>query len=241
MACILFIFSSCSRQGITRSPSIPQGRPRFELLGMLDEYGGRPMNDDSFIESFYPSEAAVADHFETVLREFCADESLPKDWHRIKEAAGHITFSGRRIAASINTSYVADARYGFGLYPVGVLARTVSKCASRADMLRYVVGAYIRYGDCDGRLDNLKSDHRAFFSMANNYFKVCVLENFLSRLGCANICFYTAENSTPSLLFLTFGPSEKVKVLTGIRREITLREMMIRNPDLKEAKRPHYL
>jgi hypothetical protein len=208
---------------------------------MLDEYGGRPMDDASFIERFYPSEAAAADHFETVLRQFCVDESLPREWHRAKGSAGHITFSGGRIAAAINTSYSADARYGFGLYRVGVLSRSVSRAASRPDMLRYVVGAYIRYGDCDGRLKNSKSAHRAFFNMANNYSKVCILVDFLSRLGCTNIRYYTSENTVPTSSFLSFSPSPEVRALTGIRHEMTPQEIKAWNSALKETKRPQLL
>ena len=208
---------------------------------MLDEYESRPMDDASFIERFYPSEAAAADHFEALLREFCAHESLPKDWHRAKGSAGHITFSGSRIAAAINTSYSAYARYGFGSYRVGVVSRSVSRSASRADMLRYVVGSYIRFGDCDGRLNNSKSAHRAFFNMANNHSKVCVLVDFLPRLGCTNIRYYTSENTVPTSSILLFSPSPEVRARTGIRHEMTPQEIKVWNSALKEAKRPHFL
>lgn len=212
---------------------------------MLDEYGGRPLDWDSgtFIERFYPAETAEAAQFERLLREFCTDESLPKDWHRTKGSAGHITFSGSRIAAAINTSYSADAGYGYGMYQVGALSRSVSRDASRGDMLRYVTGAYFRFGDYNGRFLNSKSSPRAMFSMANNYSKACVLVDFLSRLGCTNVrCYDTTRAMTvPTQIVLTFSPNDEVRACLGIRREMTQQELQVWSSDLKEAKLPHYL
>jgi hypothetical protein len=213
-----------------------RGKARFELLGMLDEYGGRPLDEAASIESFYPDEAAKADHFEKVLEEFCAEGSLPKDWLRKKESAGHLDFFGRRIAESINGSYVADARYGFGLGKVGVLAPRVLRSASKEEMLRYIAGAYVRRGD-------YQSAHRAFFSAANNEGKFCVLTDFLSRLGCDEIRFYDNHEAeaVPTTCVLTFRPSAEVKTITGIRREVTPEELKALFSDLlKEQQLPHF-
>jgi len=220
--------------GVGGSSVHSRGNARFELLGMLDEYGGRPLDDAGSIERFYPAETAKADHFEKVLGEVCADESLPKDWLRDKENAGHIHFIGKVIAASINSSYVADSRYGFGGDAVGVLAPSVLRSASKADMLRYIAGAYVRYGDD-------QSAHRAFFSAPNNGGKFCVLTDFLSRLGCDDIRFYD-DQATPTGGVLTFRPSAEVKAVTGISREITPEELkaLFFNP-FKEERLPHFL
>lgn len=213
-----------------------RGNARFELLGMLDEYGGRSLEEAAPIESFYPNETAKADHFEKVLGEFCVDEPLPKVWLRTKESAGHIVFFGRRIAESINSSYVADARYGFGGGKVGVLAPSAVRSASKAEMLRYIAGAYVRYGDD-------QSAHRAFFRAANNGGKFCVLTDFLSRLGCDEIRFYDDHEAetVPTSCVLTFRPSAEVKAITGVLREVAPEELKVLFSDLlKEQELPHF-
>ncbi|EDY16884.1 hypothetical protein CfE428DRAFT_5513 [Chthoniobacter flavus Ellin428] len=221
----------------------PAGRARFELLGMLDEYEGRSLPDpahsapsDGFlIESFYGSEVAAANHFEKVLREFCVEESLPQNWKRLDEKeteGGHIFFGSTEITAAINTSFTADPRDPLH----GVVAAEVLRSATRADMLRYVAGAYVRFGD-------YQSAHRAFFHAANNFSKFCVLTDFLSRLGCRHLRFYddTDAGTAPSILVLTFRPSLKVKAVTGIRRELTAKELKAMDySHLKEKKLPHF-
>jgi hypothetical protein len=225
------ILSSCA----TPQPGSSGGRPRYELLGLLNEYGGRPLSDPFLVEDFYGSEKAAANRFEKVLREFCADESLPQNWLRVKEKkeqGGGILFGSKEITASINTSYSVSPHGGFLGERVGVLSKSTLRSASRADMLRYVAGAYIRYGD-------LNSAHRALFSMANNYRKMCVVVYFLQRLGCSDIRFYVAD-TIPAGLVLTFSPSAEVKAVTGIRREIRPDELKALFPfGPKEEKLPH--
>jgi len=147
-----------------------------------------------------------------------------------------ILFGSTEITAAINTSYTVDKRYGFGGQRAGVLAPKVLRSASRADMLRYVAGTYLRFGD-------YQSAHRAFFYAPNNFSKFCVLTDFLPRLGCSNLRFYddTDTLSAPSVLVLTFRPSPEVEAVTGIRREVTVKELRAMDySHLRAKKLPHF-
>lgn len=238
--CLGALLFSSSVLGKDQGSEHSQRLSRFELLGMLDEYGGRRLDDPDCIENFYGSEVAAAERFEKVLGEFCTAEGLPKDWHRETDSVGHISFTGERIAAAINTSYFEDKRYGFGLGPVGVLSSKLMRSASRAEMLRYVVGAYKRYGDAHGTFQDVKAAPRAFFSTANNHSKFCVLTDFLSRLGCTHLRFYLDSGGAPSFCLLAFRPSDRVKAATGIRREITREEVRSIDSGAKQTKLPRF-
>jgi len=239
-ACLAIILTSCSLIPAHQAAHHPKGRARYEILGMLDEYGGRPLYDAASIESFYGNEKPAADHFEKVLGEFCAEESLPKDWRRADAGGGgRIEFTGTRIASAINASYTKDARAGFGLYDVGVVSASVRRAASRDDMLRYVAGAYIRYGDPD-HPSGPGADRRAFINVANNYTKLSLLTDFLTRLGCTNLRYYIDDSSAPTGSLLAFTPTPEVKAATGVAREITEAEIKKWNPSLKlQTKLPH--
>ncbi len=61
--------------------------------------------------------------------------------------------------ASINASYSVDPRYGFAGQREGILSKSALRLALRADMFRYVVETYIRYGDFQFRVKEQKSPH----------------------------------------------------------------------------------
>lgn len=201
------------------------------------------MESPSFIDRFYPSELAVAHHFEEVLREFCAEESVPTDWHRERSKAGHITFTSRRIAALINSNYSVSVVWGFASERSGTLAPSVLESASRADMLRYVAGSYTRFGDYKGRFKNSKSTLRAFFLSPNSVTKFVLLRDVLVRLGCSNVRLYNdfGSNLVPTTYVLTFSPTAEVKAVTGIRHEISLPELKAMDSHLEKIKRPRVL
>lgn len=227
LACLALVLVSCSgpRSAHVFDPS--KGHARFEVLGMLDDYMCRPLGRGSFIERFYPGEAAEADRFEKLLGEFCTEESLPAHWRRNKEKEGHITFSGLEIAKAINSNYKAfdDGFYTHSsIGPAGMLSPAVLKSATEADLLRYVTGCYARCGD-HAFLADSKAPHRAVFSRPNCSRKFELLADVLERLGCSKIRLYHSQELIPTTLVLTFCPSQKVKESTGIRREVSAAEM----------------
>ena len=174
-----------------------------------------------------------------MLREFCVEESLPPHWSITTDKAGHIDFHGERIAASINKSY-ALTEHAPG--PTGELKRSVVRSATRADMLLYVTGAYMRYGDTDLWHPKGPNPRRAFFSTANSGSKFRVLKHFLSRLGCTNIRLYDSSEAMtiPTQSYLSFSPTDEVKAATGIRREVTREEMKVIGPSLKRTENPYF-
>ena len=214
------------------------GHPRFEIFGMLDEYWGRQLAD-SRIESFYPDERTAADHFEKLLSEFAKDERVPPHWRRHVGSSGHVTFDNLAVAAAINSYYRIDPDLSTSpSTPAGTLDSKIFEGASRADMLRYIAGAYVRRGDGAG----LK---RSLFCDANACYKFPMLAEILRHLGCRNVILYSNAGSDliPTGYLLTFSATTEVRSALGIEREISddERTKWIRDSKLKRISSPPVL
>jgi hypothetical protein len=183
------------------------GRALFELLGMLDEYMGRHI-DGKTVESFGVNEKNVADRFEKVLREYCEEEGLKPDFQKqVDPSAEAIIFTSPVIAASLNNHFTnprGDEYGGSYLDPV------VFKDATQADLLRYVEGAYERFGRDKGR---------AVIYMANESGKAEAVGEAMANLGCTRVRIYASVNTSPTSTVLLFSPSPVVRDALDIRSE----------------------
>ena len=228
LACFALFIVSCAGPRTVHVYDPAKGHARFEILGMLEAYMGRPLGKGDFIENSGP---ARADHFEKLLGEFCDEEGLPQHWRRKKHRRGYYTFTGQEIAQSINRSFEP---FKAGYYteppgPYGGLSLAVFRSATQADLLRFVLGCQSRY--CS------KPD-RALFNGANAGDTFIMLADALKRLGCTNIRLYLSQDLIPTSTILIFTSSKKVQDRTGIRHEVTYSEMKKLRPKTKLMRFP---
>jgi hypothetical protein len=182
----------------------PAGRAKFEIFGMLDEYGGRYM-DGSRVEGFYPSESALAEHFESLLPAFCAEEGIDGAFEK-RVDDGHTIFYSSAIAAAINRQYSNNGLKG-----------SFFDGASTDDKLRYLKGTYLRYG---------YNKNIAAFCMADAPAKLHTVGVLLARLGCTHVELYsTGDTMVPTSLVLLFTPSPVVKESLGIEKVVTVSDL----------------
>ena len=177
------------------APPAPPGKAKFELLGMLNEYIER-RTDGKTIEKFYGDDLPIIPHFEEVLKQFCREEHLPAEYGPMQ--GGDLTSPA--IASAID-------KY----YRNGTLDESVFNGASEEDLLRYVAGAYLRFGD---------EKKRSLFLMYNAPEKMRTVGHVLAKLGCTKIRLYdSGYHLVPTTFVLLFSPSPKVKEKLGIRAE----------------------
>ena len=192
-----------------------RGDARFEILGMLNEYMGRNIEGD-YIEGFFPDERSTADYFERLLRKCAVEEGLERRWIRNTGYQGHVTFTGAEIARFINKHYRTKESSFVSIDP------RVLRTASTDQKLRYIAGAYRRYGDGTG-------SRRAIFSEPNACKRMTLLADVLRSVGCGNVTLYSNAGSgyIPTSYILVFSPTDEVRKRTGIQRELSDKELNV--------------
>jgi len=200
---------------IAPAPLAATGHTRFEVFGMLGEYVARD-TDGIRIEEFdgyYPTETGAAAHFEKLLRAFCAEEGINPTFDKKVGSEGDIIFFSPAIAAVIDRHYTN-----------GTLDESVFDGASDEDLLRYVAGAYLRFGD---------DKKRAVIVELNAGRKLHTVGIVLSRLGCSGVKLYYTTNLVPASCVLVFSPSQRVKKRLGILKELAVSELTDHPDDLE--------
>lgn len=221
---------------VTESPC-SRRLARFEILGMLDEYMGRTLEED-FVERFYPSERRAASRFRDLLRELCVSEKISPDWRRIRGPEGHIYFESATIAATLNSHYSLVPAYWIG-GTVGYLQEDALRSASRAELICFVRGSYTRFGD---------KRRRPIFKGANLAEKFRLLGDVIKRLGCDEVCLYDDRitQRIPTSYTLTFQPTPELIQILGVRPQLSdadVKELVCDNrivdgslkPDIKQG------
>jgi len=179
--------------------------PMFEILGMLDEYFGRfdpytgRLNPD-LIESFYPHEGKQADRLEELLRVHAALTGTDKDWEREIGSQGHIFFHSQYLAKVINSFYVKVEKIDSTLNPA------IFDHATQEEMLRFLQGAYARFG---------LEDKSSAIMMVNANYKIETIAMVLKKLGCTDVVIYELRG-LPSQYQVYFNPTSLVKKKLGI-------------------------
>jgi hypothetical protein len=223
---ILTMLISCSGIVPQNAQLLARGDTRFEMLGMLNEYMGRNIEGD-YIESFFPDERSTADHFEGLLRKCVVEEGLEQRWIRNTGLQGHVSFTGTEVARFINAHYRTKVSSFVSINP------KVLRTASTDQKLQYIAGAYRRYGDDNGL-------RRAIFGEPNAYHKMTLLADVLRSVGCSNVTLYSNAGSDyiPTSYILVFSPTYEIRKRTGIRRELSDKELniLIRQAKLQPIK-----
>ena len=205
--CILVtsLFLTACMERATADGIPKEGRSKFEIFGMKDEYlmvyGDR---DGKTIERFDPGESVPAAHFEKLLPSYCAEEGIKADFIKKVDGQGFTYFLSPTITADILSHYTQVAK----------LKDSEFLGASSEDLQRYVFGAYTR--------DNYK--RAAIICAANSPSKVHNLAKCLYKLGCADVHVYRFD-AVPISNIVVFSPTENVRKKLGIKNEISFAEL----------------
>ena len=190
----------------------------YEILGMLSEYisrfdygTGEPIPD--LIEYFYPHETNHADRLESLLKSHADMTGLRQDWRKEIGRQGHIYFYSSQWSRIINSFYIKVDRTTATLDP------TVFQQASQSEMLRFIQGVYVRYGN---------NDKRSAIRMANAPYKIETIASVLKKLGCSDIVIFVLEY-IPHSYQVHFNPSPIVIERLNI-------EQVALKPDMSDIK-----
>jgi hypothetical protein len=193
--------------------------PMYEILGILSEYisrfdcySGEPHPD--LLETFYPSELDLADRFEKLLAAHAQITGLKRDWRRKIGKQGHVNFLSSLWSNALNSFYVRVGKRWPGSSPVernwATLDPAIFVNASREDMLRFLQGAYSRYGS---------KDKSSAIEMANASFKVETIAGVLKKMACVHVTIFVLP-LLPHGYRVHFDPSPAVRELLGIQRTV---------------------
>lgn len=191
--------------------------PKYVVLGMLDEYMGRPprIENSTRVESFYPAEKEIADKFFEYLAKFLKNESVEADVARTLGPHGHHIFESKEVMEFINNIYAENFINSF-YGPVHGISESMFAQLSERFFLNYEVepvdcrfsyllGAYIRYG------------RNNTFEFANATQKVDLIVNFLERLGAKWLSKSWSIGGVPRCTIIQFGPDDVLARLFGIK------------------------
>ena len=200
----------------------------FEILGYLDEYGGRmiSLEPDSHLEHFYASQKTAADQFEKLLYRFQEEYGLHTEIIRENgpPPGSHIDFYSEEIAAIVNSCYVPilgpiqsvdpEDQSVIGESYTCVLDTSIIEHASNEEKLSYLKGVYTRYGEKNS------------FAFANSAYKCNITIDILSALGCREIKTMSLRY-IPVTNVIVFQPSDTVREYLGITsyRDIVIRDV----------------
>ena len=181
-----------------------------EMLGMADEYisrfnyyNGKPR--PGFVEHFYPGESKLADVYQKLINDYRQESGAKFSCKRKDD--GHVQFGSAVLAGIINSFYKT----------VDKLATLDIKHLMGADRecrLRYLLGAYRRYG----------KDKSNVISMANAAHKIETIAAVLKKVGCPSAAQYFTE-TIPTGNYVFFEPSKEISKLLGVENVIAFSKL----------------
>jgi len=199
-------------EAVAQASASEVGRPLFELLGMMTErFSPRPGGTETF-----GGGDTTSDHFEAILREYCDRLGIEADIQNELFPERHLIEIRSPTIALIEEKFFRSPPDGVGpLY----LDKTVFADATDQDLLRYVRGAYLRYG-----MDGVTASFAMGGLAAANKLREVGL--VLSRLGCTDVRLYqTNLNWFGGGFRLLFEPSEIVARAIGAREKMTIEQV----------------
>jgi hypothetical protein len=167
-----------------------------EILGMLGEYIGRPVDpimsrNSELVEDFYSTikDNNSAKHFGDLIRSY--EKEINTTFHlRIQSYNG---FYSRSLRSLINCLYVEKSK-DFNAY---TLNRDYILNLPQDLKLAYLKGVYYRFGSGNE------------ISIANGYYKLVTVAYVMESIGIQEIKLYSSgPNYVPTVLILTFKDSE---------------------------------
>ena len=194
----------------------------FFILGLLDEYNGRNIVEDSdHVERFYCNEANTAHLFRRYLGTLAQEQGLNPAVREETSQQCLVSSYFKPIADRLNSCYryemtdqMAQASDGdrrtahpsllaSGLFTRGRISWITEKGLSegaffRRRALAYLAGAWARYGRGND------------FVFANAHDKAALVESLLSALGCSRISLESTYGLAPQANIVHFQPTDEV-------------------------------
>jgi hypothetical protein len=196
----------------------------FFVLGMLEEYQGRPIvEDDDLVEAFYCDESSVVPVFRAAITKLAIEQKLDPSIRVVTTQECVVSYHSKEISAGLNSCYryqVSNERLTRA--PDGTYRRTATptlglqvfatngtntalpgslsdQAVHRNRALAYVAGAWARYG------------RGSEFVFANAAGKVKLVAELLSYLGCQNVRLESDMGFIPQTNVLKFEPTAEVR------------------------------
>jgi hypothetical protein len=168
------------RSSMPQDPhDLPQLSVTYVVLGMLDEYMGRPPRglERGFIEFFWRRERAAADTFERCLDRLQQEYQVATTIHR-SEHDGQVSFQSHELARLIDSFYEGAPTLHYGLFPPR------RNASPQTDDVRaaFLKGVYLRSGT-DWHLDLHGGFERSF-----------AIYRVLYDLYCPGVTMTTSHN-----------------------------------------------
>ena len=203
----------------------------FFVLGMLNEYNGRSLMEESdLVEGFYCNEAGKSQLFRRYIGKLAQEQSLNPAVREETIQKCLVSYYSQPIADRLNSCYryamtdqvLAQARDGTyrrtanpSLLGAELFARGGGGVVSRAGLfdeaffrrraLAYLAGAWARYG------------HGNDFVFANARDKATLVSGLLMNLGCQNIRIESTVGTIPQANYVHFEPTGEV--MEWLRKE----------------------
>ncbi len=180
-----------------------KGETVFFVLGMLDEYGGRDLrNETDIVERFYCNEHVNAFVFRAYLDRLAREQGLSSEVETRWYQDCLVSFHSKEMRDFVNQFYI----YEPGAEPADAYTRGESASLSwvqlggrdRALQLAYLAGAYFRYGRNGG------------FRFANASAKRNLVAKLVEQIGCTD----TRTSSREGLPYqneVLFTPTSEVR------------------------------
>jgi hypothetical protein len=191
----------------------------FRTLGMLDEYLGRDIAEDSdMVEHFYKSEPQAAEAFRRVTTQLATEQQMQPP--ALEDTADHTYFRSRALAERLNSCYAYTMTNGSlyegpnrvmlratkGTLPIALFKRSgevrmdpaggiSDNVLYRRRALAYVSGAWRRY------------QHGADLVFANSQKKAALISDLLHDLGARDVTVESTVGVIPQTNMVHFTPS----------------------------------
>jgi hypothetical protein len=199
----------------------------FRTLGMLDEYLGRQIAEDSdLVEQFSESERPVAEAFRRVTTQLATEQGMQPPV--LKDTTDHIYFRSPALAERLNSCY-SYTMTGGSLYegPNGVMLRSTTGTLPTTLFKR---SGEVRMDPAGGISDNVLYRRRALayvsgawrrhhrgadLVFANSQKKAALVSELLNDLGARHVTIESTVGLIPQANLVHFTPSPLIAEWLG--------------------------
>jgi hypothetical protein len=215
-------------QLIDNSSYVPSLNPTYMALGFLSEYWGRMVFENGEkVETFYPGEKDLVQHFISVLEDIAKAHKITTDIRVEVGPHGHVSVISPELTMYLDSLYSPDfegapeltdehgnkRRFLYGLlgFFKGIDASMFPELLSRRYephevdcRFSYLLGCHIRYGKGNS------------FELANASHKVKLIIDLLESLGAKRISWSWTVRTAPICHRVEFEPDAVLTRLFGL-------------------------
>lgn len=193
---------------------IPQIDRKYVILGMLCEYGGRSiMQNSSVVEGFFVDEIKQARIFFEQLLLFAEEESIDASIELIENSSGHSSVVSKELSEIVNgwyaETFVGDSRY----FTIDGEERKVMQQGIRSDMFPKMIGAGYTHELVDSRFSYLHGCYLRYgtddtIRIANAEHQVKLIIQLIDELRFDWVQWHKDLKRIPQTHRITFGGDE---------------------------------